>query len=122
MAKVTKTNMAVTVDSWIYQWISEQPNKKSRTVNEILKKHILATDPEPKRQKTLLELKGEDKKKAMEAHMSKVWGEMGYTSDGKYHLCCMEIECKCDNEEREYYLPDHLSNIDEAIKNRRKEE
>ena len=33
--------MAVTVDTWVYNWISQQDGKKSTLVNKILKQYII---------------------------------------------------------------------------------
>ena len=69
--------MAVTVDSWIYNWLSEQNGKRSTIVNNILKEYIIAKAEEPKRQKTLLEMTHKERKAAREAHMKRMYKELG---------------------------------------------
>ena len=81
MTKVTKTNMAVTIDSWIYNWLSEQNGKRSTIVNKILKEHIIAVAEEPKKQKTLLELTHSEREAAREAHMKRLYAELGWEDE-----------------------------------------
>ena len=76
MAKITKTNMAVTVDSWIHNWLSEQNEKRSTLVNKILKKFIIAKAEEPKRQKRLLEMTHSEREAVFEAHMKRIYEEL----------------------------------------------
>jgi hypothetical protein len=78
MGKITKTNMAVTIDTWIYNWISNQEGKKSTLVNKILKDYIIGIAEEPKRQKTLLDMTPSQREKALEAHMNKLYAELGW--------------------------------------------
>ena len=78
MSKVTKTNMAITVDSWIYNWIGEQDGKRSTIVNKILKDHIIAAAEEPRRQKTLIELTPAERDRRFEAHMRRIYDEIGH--------------------------------------------
>ena len=81
MTKITKTNMAVTVDSWIYNWLSEQNGKRSTIVNNILKEYVIAKAEEPKRQKTLLEMTHSERKAAREAHMKRMYKELGWDDE-----------------------------------------
>ena len=81
MTKITKTNMAVTVDSWIYNWLSEQNGKRSTIVNNILKEYVIAKAEEPKRQKTLLEMTHSERKAAREAHMKRMYKELGWDEE-----------------------------------------
>ena len=81
MAKSTKTNMAVTVDSWIYNWLSEQNGKRSTIVNKILKEYIIAKAEEPKRQKRLLEMTHSEREAIFEAHMKRIYEELDMEGD-----------------------------------------
>lgn len=70
--------MAVTIDTWIYNWISNQEGKKSTLVNKILKDYIIGISEEPKKQKTLLSMSPSQKEAAMEAHMKRLYQELGW--------------------------------------------
>ena len=81
MTKVTKTNMAVTIDSWIYNWLSEQNGKRSTIVNKILKEYVIAAADEPKKQKSLLELTHSERERAFEARLEKMYKEIGWDDE-----------------------------------------
>ena len=81
MGKVTKTNMAVTIDTWVYNWISQQEGKKSTLVNKILKEYIVNVAEEPKKQKTLLSMTHSERKASFEAHMKRMYEELGWNDD-----------------------------------------
>jgi metal-responsive CopG/Arc/MetJ family transcriptional regulator len=81
MTKITKTNMAVTIDSWIYNWLSEQNEKRSTLVNKILKEYIIDKAEEPKKQKTLLSMTPSQREAAMEAHMKRLYKELGWEDE-----------------------------------------
>lgn len=76
MGKITKTQISATIDTWVVNWIRSQKDSFSKTVNAILKEHIIRFDEEPKSQKTLIELTPEEKRISFEAHMKRVWKEM----------------------------------------------
>lgn len=46
---MVKVNIAITVDSWVANWLNEQPEKRSSLINQIMKDHITATKPRQKR-------------------------------------------------------------------------
>tara|TARA_Y100000401_G_scaffold96901_1_gene84049 strand:+ start:402 stop:623 length:222 start_codon:yes stop_codon:yes gene_type:complete len=73
--------MAVTIDSWIYNWLSEQNGKRSTIVNNILKEYIIAKAEEPRRQKRLLEMTHSEREAIFEAHMKKMYSEMGWEDE-----------------------------------------
>ena len=81
MGKITKTNMAVTVDCWIYDWIGKQNGKRSTVVNKILKDHIIAVDDEPKKQKRLLPMDSDERKAAFAAHYERLNAELDAMED-----------------------------------------
>jgi len=72
MAKITKTQISATIDTWVYNWILQQKGKLSGTINEILKAHIVAVAEEPKQQRRLLPMSADEKKEAFEAHMKRL--------------------------------------------------
>ena len=73
--------MAVTVDSWIYNWLSEQNGKRSTIVNNILKEYVIAKAEEPRRQKGLLELTHSERERAIEARLEKMFKEIGWEDE-----------------------------------------
>ena len=81
MAKITKTNIAVTIDSWIYNWLSEQNGKRSKIVNDILKQYIIGIAEEPKKQKGLLELTHSERERAFEARLERMYKEIGWEAE-----------------------------------------
>jgi len=81
MAKITKTNMAVTIDSWIYNWLSEQNGKRSTIVNDILKQYIIGIAEEPRQQKSLLELTHSERERAFEARLERMYNEIGWENE-----------------------------------------
>ena len=81
MGKVTKTNMAVTIDTWVYNWISEQDGKKSTLVNKILKDYIINIAEEPKRQNTLLDMTHSERKTSFEANMKRMYEDLGWNDE-----------------------------------------
>jgi len=72
MAKKTKTQISATIDTWVYNWVLQQPGKLSTTINEVLKAHIVSVDEEPKKQKRLFPMNSKERKVAFEAHMKRL--------------------------------------------------
>tara|TARA_Y100000401_G_C8155221_1_gene141534 strand:- start:259 stop:504 length:246 start_codon:yes stop_codon:yes gene_type:complete len=81
MSKVTKTPISATIDTWVVNWIREQPEKMSKVINDILKQHIINVAEEPKQQKRLLPLTGRAKQAAFEAHMQRLYQELGWEDE-----------------------------------------
>ena len=81
MKKGSKVNLAITVDSWIANWLNEQNEKRSTLINKILKDHIISIAEEPKQQKRLLPLTGRAKQAAFEAHMKRLYSELGWEDE-----------------------------------------
>lgn len=81
MTKITKTAISATIDTWIVNWLRQQDGKFSKIVNDILKEAIIAKAEEPRRQKTLLELTHSERKAAREAHMKKIFEELGWEDE-----------------------------------------
>ncbi len=78
MGKITKTPISATLDTWIVNWVRQQDGKFSKVVNAILKQHIMSSSEEPKKQKTLLSMSPTQKEAAMEAHMKRLYQELGW--------------------------------------------
>lgn len=73
--------MAVTIDSWVYNWLSEQNEKRSTLVNRILKEHVIKRAEEPKKQKTLLSMTHSEREAAAEAHLKRMYKELGWEDE-----------------------------------------
>ena len=73
--------MAVTIDSWIYNWLSEQNGKRSTIVNDILKQYIIGIAEEPRQQKSLLELTHSERERAFEARLERMYNEIGWENE-----------------------------------------
>ena len=108
MAKGNKVNIAITLDSWVANWLNEQSEKRSTLINQVIKDHIVATDPESKKQKRLLPMTPADKKIAFEAHMKRL----------NAHLDAMALKEDIEGTN----ITDHLANIEKAFNDRRDNE
>ena len=81
MTKITKTPISATIDTWIVNWIRQQDGKFSSIVNKILKDHIVARAEEPKKQKTLLSMTHREREAAAEAHLKRMYKELGWEDE-----------------------------------------
>jgi len=83
MGKITKTQISATIDTWVVNWIRSQKTGLSKTINRILKDHIIAAADEPRRQKTLIELTPSERDRSFEAHMKRIYDEIGHPGESE---------------------------------------
>lgn len=70
MRKTSKVNLAITVDTWVSNWLNEQKEKRSTLINQILIRHIHETSTKP--QKTLIEMSPEEKKEGFQKRWERI--------------------------------------------------